>query len=312
MTNPIRIATRQSKLALWQANFIKAELERAHPELRITLVPMTTRGDREATAKLADIGGKGLFVKELERAMLDGHADIAVHSVKDLPARLPEGFHLAAVGYRADTRDAFISGDGRPLSEFPLGGVVGTSSLRRAVQLRRERPDIDIRPIRGNVDTRLGKLDAGEFQAIVLASAGLERLGLAGRITEYLSEERMLPAAGQGALGIECLESEPALQALLEPLNNPDEAQAVEAERRVCAGLGATCTTPLGVRAHRQNQRLSLRALLALPDGSRIIEASATSTTDDADPAAATAERAVADLFAQGGGELMQQMTEPT
>lgn len=269
----LRIATRQSQLALWQANFVKSELERRYPDYSIELVSMTTQGDRQSAARLADVGGKGLFIKELEQALLDDRADLAVHSVKDLPARLPAQFSLPVLGYRADVRDVLVSRDGAALAGLAPGSRIGTSSLRRAFQVLLSRADVDILPIRGNVDTRLAKLDAGDYDAIVLAAAGITRLGLGNRVSEYLSTDIMLPAAGQGALGIECLSSRTDVLGVLEPLNDLHVSRAVSAERLVCAGLGATCTTPLGAFAETGEAGVRLRAVLAMPDGSRVMHA---------------------------------------
>ena len=304
----VRIATRQSQLALWQANFIAAELKRLYPSLSVELVPMSTQGDREQQVRLADVGGKGLFVKELERALLLGEAELAVHSIKDLPARLPDGFVLGAIGYRADVRDAFISRGGDPLAALPAGSRVGTSSERRAVQLRLLREDIEIGAIRGNVDTRLAKLDAGDFDAILLAGAGLSRLGLDGRVTEYFETDQMLPAAGQGALGIECLAANEPVRELLSALHDPIAGARVAAERLVCEGLGATCTTPLGVFADAgagSEDHLRLRAMLAMPDGSRVLRSKVEGALADAPD---IAQAAVAELQARGADEVMDAL----
>ncbi|NIW85577.1 MAG: hydroxymethylbilane synthase, partial [Gammaproteobacteria bacterium] len=243
------IATRQSQLALWQANFVSARLREAHPDLTVELLGITTRGDRWLSSPLAEVGGKGLFIKELEEALAAGRADLAVHSVKDVPAELPEGFAMPVIAYREDPRDVLVTRDGGILAGLPAGARVGSSSLRRRSQLLARRPDLLIEPIRGNVDTRLRKLDDGEYDALVLAAAGLARLGLAGRASEYLATEVCLPAAGQGALGIECRWGDDRVHALLEPLEDPRVAACVSAERTVSAVLGADCTAPLAAHA---------------------------------------------------------------
>jgi len=272
----IVIATRQSKLALWQANFVRERLRAAHPTLTVELRGMTTQGDRFLSAPLSEVGGKGLFIKELEEALLDGSADIAVHSMKDVPAKLPLEFAMPVIGYRADVRDALVCPRGFTLDELPRGARVGSSSLRRQAMLRRRRDDLQLLPVRGNVDTRLDKLDAGEYDAIILATAGLQRLGLAERITEHLSLEVCLPAAGQGALGIECRADDVELLALLGVLNDAAVSRCVIAERTVSAGLGADCSTPLGAYACLQGDKIELEAVLYALDGSRVLRAAAT------------------------------------
>ncbi|HUN69101.1 MAG TPA: hydroxymethylbilane synthase [Burkholderiales bacterium] len=278
----LRIATRRSRLALWQAEFVKSRLEALHPGLRVALVALSTRGDELLDASLAKAGGKGLFVKELEAALAEGRAEIAVHSMKDVPAELPEGYALAAILAREDPRDAFVSVNHENLAALAAGAVLGTSSLRRQAQIAARYPRLDIRPLRGNVDTRLAKLDRGEYAAIVLAAAGLVRLGLAGRIRSYLSVEDSLPAAGQAALGIECLASRADLVELLRPLRDPVCSACVRAERAVNLSLGGSCTIPLGAYAVAAGQTLKLRALVASPDGKRI--ARAEGVGDAADP----------------------------
>ena len=227
----LKIATRQSPLALWQANFVKDQLEKFHPTLSVELVPMVTKGDVILDSPLAKIGGKGLFVKELENALLEKRADIAVHSMKDVPMEFPEGLGLSVICKREDPRDAFVSNTYRSLDELPQGAIVGTSSLRRQCQLKQLRPDLDIRSLRGNVGTRLSKLDNGEYDAIILASAGLIRLGLAERIASFIEVEQSLPAAGQGAVGIECRVDDEEVKALLAPLSDATTTTCVLAER---------------------------------------------------------------------------------
>ena len=273
MTGILRIATRRSRLALWQAEFVKSRLEALHPGLRAELVALSTRGDELLDASLAKAGGKGLFVKELEAALAEGRAEIAVHSMKDLPAQLPEGYALAAILAREDPRDAFVSVNHENLAALSAGAVVGTSSLRRQAQIAARHPALEIRPLRGNLDTRLAKLDRGEYAAIVLAAAGLKRLGLAGRIRSYLSVEDSLPAAGQAALGIECLSARADLMKLLQPLQDGNCSACVRAERAVNLSLGGSCSIPLGAFAEITGQQLKLRALVASPDGRRIARA---------------------------------------
>ncbi len=269
----VRIATRRSRLALWQAEHVKARLEALQPALRVELVALSTRGDELLDMSLAKVGGKGLFVKELETALSDGRADIAVHSMKDVPAALPAGFVLAAILAREDPRDAFVSLTHENLAALPAGAVVGTSSLRRQAQIAARYPALEIRPLRGNLDTRLAKLDRGDYAAIVLAVAGLKRLGLASRIRATLSIEESLPAAGQAALGVECLGSRADLLDLLKPLDDPDASACVRAERQVNLALGGSCTIPLGAYAEIAGGRMRLRALVASPDGRHAVRA---------------------------------------
>jgi hydroxymethylbilane synthase len=268
----ITIATRESALALWQANFIREQLIKAHPDLEVVLLGMTTQGDQWLNAPLKEIGGKGLFIKELEMAMLEGRADLAVHSVKDLPAYLPDGFSLPLIGFRDDVRDALIGADG-DVDALPEGAKVGTSSPRRQAQLLARRPDLQVESIRGNVQTRLNKLDSGEFDAIVLAQAGLSRLGIQRSDASLIEIDQSLPAPGQGALGIEVLADSPVVE-LLEQLLQPAVARCVRAERGISAGLGADCALPVAAHAVLDEQgSLFLRALVAAPDGSQILRA---------------------------------------
>ena len=267
----LRIATRRSPLALWQAEHVATLLRTAHPGLEVSLVKIVTQGDRIQDRPLSQIGGKGLFIKELEVAMLAGEADIAVHSMNAVPAALPEGFTLGAVLPRADARDAFLSRRYASLAELPMGASVGTSSQRRQSLLRARRPDLSILPLRGNVDTRLRKLDEGEFDAIILAAAGLTRLGLAERITEYLDTALSLPAIGQGIVGIECRE-DAAVLALLKPLNDAITRLCLDAERAVGARLEGSCTSPIAAYATWDHNTLSLRAFVGSPDGSSSFE----------------------------------------
>lgn len=269
------IATRRSRLALWQAEHIQKELRRLHPGLTVDLLPMSTKGDEILDRSLESVGGKGLFVKELENAMADGRADLAVHSIKDVPADLPEGFMLAAISAREDPRDALVSNRFATLAEMPRGAVLGTSSLRRAAQVRERHAGLDVKLLRGNVETRVAKLDRGEYDAIVLAVAGLVRLGLAARIRSRLSLEESLPAPGQGALGIECLAARKDVQQMLAPLADATTAQCVRAERAVSRALGGSCTLPLGAYAEMRDGKLDLTALVASEDGRRVLRARA-------------------------------------
>ena len=274
----ITIATRESRLALWQAEHVQARLSALYPDSRIELLPMTTRGDELQEVKLALEGGKGLFIKELELALADGRADLAVHSMKDVPVELPEEFVLAVITEREDPRDALVSARFARLEDLPAGTVVGTSSLRRAAQVTERFPSLEIRPVRGNVNTRLAKLDRGEYGALVLAASGLKRLGLESRIRDYLSIEQSLPSAGQGALGIECRADHADLLAAIAPLAHRGSTLCVRAERAVNRALGGNCSIPLGAYAEIWGDTLRLRALVAAPDAKRIARAEATGT----------------------------------
>ncbi|MFK3907255.1 hydroxymethylbilane synthase [Pseudomonas monteilii] len=274
-TREIRIATRKSALALWQAEYVKARLEAAHPGLLVSLVPMVSRGDKLLDSPLSKIGGKGLFVKELETALLEGQADIAVHSMKDVPMDFPEGLGLYCICEREDPRDAFVSNRYKNLDELPLGSVVGTSSLRRQTQLLSHRPDLEIRFLRGNVNTRLAKLDAGEYDAIILAAAGLIRLGFESRITDSLDVTYSLPAGGQGAVGIECRSADSDIQALLAPLHHLETADRVVAERALNKRLNGGCQVPIASYAVLEGDQLWLRAMVGQPDGGALLRAEA-------------------------------------
>lgn len=265
----IVIASRVSRLAMWQAEHVRDALARLYPATRVEILAMSTRGDEILDRSLAKIGGKGLFVKELENALADGRADIAVHSAKDVPMRLPDGFVLAAIMQREDPRDALVSADCERLAELPPGSVVGTSSLRREAQIRGRHPKLVVQPLRGNVETRLAKLDRGDFAAIVLAVAGLRRLGLGDRIRAALAPDESLPAVGQGALAIECRADRPDVAAALAPLDHAETAACVRAERAVSRALDGSCTVPLAAYAEIDGGELRLRGLVAMPDGSR-------------------------------------------
>jgi hydroxymethylbilane synthase len=271
----IIIASRESLLAMWQAKFIKQQLSELYPQTEISILGMTTRGDQILDKTLSKIGGKGLFIKELEEALADGRADIAVHSMKDMPMNIPDGFMLAAITEREDPRDAFVSNQYASLKSLPADSIVGTSSLRRESQLRAQFPHLKIQPLRGNVQTRLRKLDEGQYAAIILAAAGLKRLELSERITMLLSTESSLPAVGQGALGIECRADRPELAQLLRPLHHTETAQCVEAERAMSRLLGGSCQVPLGGFAEIINGKLHLQGFVATPDGKRMISEAA-------------------------------------
>ncbi len=301
---PITIATRESRLAMWQAEHVKALLEaRGHA---VTLLGMTTRGDQILDRTLSKVGGKGLFVKELETALEDGRADIAVHSLKDVPMELPDGFELACVMPREDPRDAWVSPQCAGLAELPPGAVIGTSSLRRTVLLRAlladmQRLDVRIEPLRGNLDTRLRKLDEGQYAGIVLAAAGLKRLGLGSRIRHVFSTDEMLPAAGQGALGIETRAARHELAAALAPLADQVSWLAVAAERAVSRAMGGSCSMPLAAHATLDGRRLQLRAAWGEPEGEpRLVRADGAAEVDTLEQAAALGERVAAELQAGG------------
>ncbi|MDP2227168.1 MAG: hydroxymethylbilane synthase [Moraxellaceae bacterium] len=271
MTDLLRIATRKSPLALWQAEHVRTELLRLHPGLAVELVTFTTQGDKILDTPLAKIGGKGLFVKELEVALLDGRADIAVHSMKDVPMAFPEGLGLVAIGERENPCDAFVSNRFASIETLPEGAIVGTSSLRRQCQLRHLRPDLVIRDLRGNVNTRLAKLDAGDYDALILASAGLRRLGFHDRIRADITPEVSLPAVGQGALGIEARQGDSRTAALVAPLNHAISAARVSAERAMNRRLQGGCQVPIAGYAEWQDGELYLRALVGSVDGREIL-----------------------------------------
>lgn len=300
----ITIATRESPLALRQAEIIRDLLIEQHPSLSVSLLGMTTEADKRLDVKVIEVGGKGAFVKELEEALMDGRADIAVHSMKDVPMVLPPGLCLPVIGKRAEPRDAFISNRYRSLAELPTGATVGTSSLRRQTQLCALRSDLTFANLRGNIQTRLRKLDDGEYDAIILAAAGLQRMGLGTRITDYLSVEDSLPAAGQGALGIECRSDDEATKALIAPLNDVITSQAVSAERAMCRRLNGGCHVPVAAFASIHQQKLTLNGLVASDDGIHILRAE-----QAADPAQAeqvgiqVAER----LLEQGAEKILRE-----
>ncbi|MGZ3181358.1 MAG: hydroxymethylbilane synthase [Telluria sp.] len=283
MINRLIIASRESRLAMWQAEHVRAQLASLYPHCTIEILGMTTRGDQILDRALSKVGGKGLFVKELEVAMAEGRADLAVHSLKDVPMELPDGFELAAVMEREDPRDAFVSNGYENLDALPPGAVVGTSSLRRQALISARYPHLVIKPLRGNLDTRLAKLDRGDYAAIILAAAGLKRLGLPQRIRSLLEPEASLPAAGQGAMAIEIPANRPDLLAMLAPLNHRATAQAVAAERKVSKVFGGSCQIPLAAFATVDGERMRLRAMVATPDGKRTARAELTGDVDQPD-----------------------------
>ena len=301
----LRIATRKSALALWQAEFVKAELEKHHANLTVELVPMSTKGDKILDTPLAKVGGKGLFVKELEQAMMDGRADIAVHSMKDVPVDFPEGLELHTICQREDPRDAFVSNRFSNLSELPEGAVVGTSSLRRQCQIRAARPDLIIKDLRGNVNTRLAKLDAGEYDAIILAAAGLIRLEMAERIASYIEASESLPANGQGAVGIECRSDDAKTKALLAPLEHSETRIRVLAERAMNRRLEGGCQVPIGAYAEIQGEQIHLRGLVGAVDGSEILRAEQTASVNDAEQLGVELAES---LLAQGADKILAEV----
>lgn len=305
MKEILRIATRQSPLALWQANFVKAELEKRFPNLSVELVTMVTKGDIILDTPLAKIGGKGLFVKELELALLENRADIAVHSMKDVPMEFPEGLGLAVICEREDPRDAFVSNQYADLNELPAGAVVGTSSLRRQCQLMARYPHLTIKSLRGNVGTRLSKLDNGEYDAIILASAGLIRLGLSERIRSFIDTETSLPASGQGAVGIETRLNDERVLGYVNALNHYETGLCVIAERAMNARLQGGCQVPIGAYAVLNGEEISIRALVGALDGSQIIRAEGTAHTSQA---AELGIKVAEKLLAQGADKILAEV----
>ncbi|MFQ1047525.1 hydroxymethylbilane synthase [Avibacterium paragallinarum] len=301
----LKIATRRSPLALWQANYIKDRLTQLYPNLQVELIPMVTKGDVILDTPLAKIGGKGLFVKELENALLTGEADIAVHSMKDVPMTFPAGLGLSVICKREDPRDAFVSNTYHTLAELPAGAVVGTSSLRRQCQLKALRPDLKIQSLRGNVGTRLSKLDNGDYDAIILAAAGLIRLEMADRIASFIDTETSLPAAGQGAVGIECRLDDVEVQQLLAPLADPETTACVLAERAMNHHLQGGCQVPIGGYAVIRGDQLYLKALVGKVDGSQIIRAEAQSAVQNSHQLGVqVAER----LLQQGADDILRTL----
>ncbi|WP_319380489.1 hydroxymethylbilane synthase [Thiomicrorhabdus sp.] len=305
MKKTLRIATRKSPLAMWQAEFVKSELEKAHPGLQVELLPMSTKGDKILDVPLAKIGGKGLFTKELEDRMMAGEADIAVHSMKDVPMELPEGFALGAILERHAPTDAFVSNQYAAFEELPQGAVLGTSSLRRKAQLMSLRPDLIVKDLRGNVGTRLGKLDAGEYDAIVLATSGLQRLGLNDRIRHELPPETCLPAVTQGTLGIEYFSKDEDVFQLIQVLNHPETEIRTTAERAMNHRLEGGCQVPIGVYAELQDAEIYVRGLVGTLDGSRILRSEIRGAIQDAQSLGVQLADA---LLAQGAKQILDEV----
>lgn len=305
MAETLRIATRKSPLALWQAEYVKARLLALHPGLTVELVTMVTQGDKILDSPLAKIGGKGLFVKELEQGMLDGRADIAVHSMKDVPVDFPDGLHLGVICEREDPRDAFVSNRYANFDALPQGARVGTSSLRRQCQILHRRPDLQIITLRGNVNTRLRRLDDGEYDAIVLAAAGLIRLGFQERIRDTIDPMISLPAIGQGAVGIECRRNDPRVNALIAPLNHADTALRVRAERAMNQRLMGGCQVPIGGYAIIEHGVLLLRGLVGRPDGSTMVRGDIAGRPQDAEELGLTLAE---DLWSRGAEQILREV----
>jgi hydroxymethylbilane synthase len=296
------IASRESALALWQAKHIQSRLQALYPDTQVDILGMTTTGDQILDSPLAKIGGKGLFVKELEQALADGRADLAVHSMKDVPMHLPEGFAMAAIGEREDPRDAFVSNDYTNLAALPAGSVVGTSSLRRQSQLQARFPSLRIESLRGNLQTRLRKLDEGQYAAIILAAAGLKRLGLESRIADLIDTEDSIPAVGQGALGIEINAARTDLLAILAPLNHADTACCVEAERGMSRALAGSCTVPLGAYAEKHSDEIHIKGFVASVDGQEMLRERVVGQSSDPE---ALGRSLAAKLIAKGADRIL-------
>lgn len=306
MTNRIvKIATRKSPLALWQAEYVRDALIALHPGLQVELVRMSTQGDKILDVPLAKVGGKGLFVKELEQGMLAGDADIAVHSMKDVPVDFPEGLHLPVVCQREDPRDAFVSNQYQSIDELPHGAKVGTSSLRRECQLRTSRPDLEVLPLRGNVNTRLAKLDAGDYDAIILAAAGLKRLGFDDRIRSSLTPEQSLPAIGQGAVGIETRINDDEINTLIAPLRCLETWIVVTAERALNKRLAGGCQVPIAGYAVLNNGEIWLRGLVGRPDGTLMLRSEVSGKAEDAE---ALGIQLAEDLLSQGADKILAEV----
>jgi hydroxymethylbilane synthase len=304
-TDSLRIATRKSPLALWQAQHVRERLREANPGLRVELVTMSTQGDQVLDSPLAKIGGKGLFVKELEQGMLEGRADIAVHSMKDVPVELPHGLGIGAILEREDPQDAFVSNRFGSIDELPEGARLGTSSLRRQCQLRARRSDLQLSDLRGNVNTRLSRLDQGDYDAIVLACAGLKRLGMAARITRALTPEELLPAIGQGVIGIECRLDDETVRRLIEPLEHAPTRLRVQAERAFNAALAGGCQAPVAGFSLLEHDLLELRGLVGRPDGSKIVRGQISGPSQDAE----TLGRELAEeLLSRGARPILQAL----
>ena len=301
----LKIATRKSPLALWQAYFVRDELLARHDDLEIELVKLVSKGDKILDVPLAKVGGKGLFVKELEAGLLAGDADIAVHSMKDVPVEFPEGLYLSVICEREDPRDAFVSNNYKQLDDLPQGSVVGTSSLRRQSQLLKYRPDLQIKFLRGNVNTRLQKLDDGDYDAIILAAAGLLRLEMAERIASYLTTEQSLPAMGQGAVGIECRVGDTETEALIASLAHEETTIRLRAERALNKRLEGGCQVPIGGFAELDGEQLSMRAFVCSPDGKEEVEGSISGKAEDAEKMGI---ELADDLLSRGAKEILAEV----
>lgn len=299
------IASRESALALWQARYIQSRLQTLYPQCDVSILGMTTIGDQILNSPLSQIGGKGLFVKELEQALAEGRADLAVHSMKDVPMHLPEGFALAAIGEREDPRDAFVSNHYSSLAELPTGAVVGTSSLRRQSQIQARYPHLKIESLRGNLQTRLRKLDENQYAAIILAAAGLKRLGLQDRIRAVISPQDSIPAVGQGALGIEIRADRQDLYAILAPLNHAPTAACVEAERGMSRALAGSCTVPLGAYAQYDAGTLTMTGFVASVDGKQLVKQTVQGSADTPEP---LGQQLAQQLVALGANEILAQL----
>ena len=305
MTNTLRIATRTSPLAMWQAEYVARSLRAFHPNLSVELVGMTTRGDKILDSPLSKIGGKGLFVKELEVGMLEGAADIAVHSMKDVPMEFPEGLHLAVIMEREDPRDAFVSNTYPSLDALPQGAIVGTCSLRRQTQLLARYPHLQTKDLRGNINTRLAKLDQGDYDAIILAAAGLLRMDFGARITVFLAPEQSLPACGQGAIGIECRINDERVNALLAPLNHPETTLRVRTERAMNQRLNGGCQVPVAGFAELQGDQIRMRGLLGFPDGSMVFRSEKLGSVQDPE---GLGQAVAEELLKQGGADILKTL----
>jgi hydroxymethylbilane synthase len=302
MTDKIRIATRESTLALWQANYVKDGLLAAFPELQVEIIGMTTEGDRNKVSPLSEIGGKGVFVKELESALFNNEVDIAVHSMKDVPSELPDGLSISAICERADPRDAFVSTKYKQLEDVPSGGRIGSSSLRRRLQLKAMYPHLEYIELRGNVGTRLRKLDEGDFEGIILASAGLNRLGLGERISEHISPAHCIPSAGQGAVGIESRNDDSSINELLQAINHNPTELCVRSERMVTLSLGATCNLPIAAFAELKGDELHLSSFVSNESGSQVLNVNRSGPKSEANRIAGEVADA---LLSQGAAELI-------
>lgn len=305
MSNILRIATRKSQLALWQAEYVKSMLQQAHPELEVELVKMSTQGDKILDTPLAKVGGKGLFVKELETGLLEGGADIAVHSMKDVPVELPSGLHLPVICPREDPRDAFVSNTYSSLDELPEGAKLGTSSLRRQAQIAAHRPDLEIISLRGNVNTRLQKLDDGNYDAIILAAAGLKRLGMEDRIKQCLDPSVSLPAIGQGAVGIECRNDDARINNLIAPLNDAKTQIRVRAERAMNTRLNGGCQVPIAGYAEFEKNIVMLRGLVGSVDGKTLISGDIAGPPENAEEMGTVLAE---DLLSRGADKILQEL----